>query len=124
MSASSSAEDFTIERLGEITLVSPSSALESLDPTLVEQAAGFMLEPLRDQELPLVVMDLARVDYFGSAFLSLLLRCWKLATVKGGLMVLCGVSDRGRELLRVTSLDQIWPIYGDRREAVEALLAD
>jgi anti-anti-sigma factor len=72
-----------------------------------------------------VVIDLARVDYFGSAFLQLLLRCWNLVTkVKGGQMVLCRVSQRARELLHLTSLDIIWPIYATRAEAMEALLSE
>ena len=37
-------------------------------------------------------------------------------------MVLAGVSRRATELLHLTSLDMVWPIYADRREAIEALL--
>ncbi len=124
MNSPDSQDDFTIERHGDVTLISASPALEQLDASLVDDAAALMLEPLRDQETPLVVVDLERVGYFGSVFLQLLLRCWKLATVKGGVMVLTGVSEPARELLRVTSLDMVWPIYGNRREAIEALLAD
>jgi anti-anti-sigma factor len=117
-------DDFAIERLGDVTLITASAALEHLDHTLVEQAAELMLEPLRGQPMPLVLVDLSRVDFFGSVFLGVLLRCWRLATGKGGTMVLAGVSDRARELLRITSLDIIWPIYKNRAEAMEALLAD
>ena len=48
------------------------------------------MDPLRTQEGPLVVFDLSGVDYFGSMFLAVLLRCWKLATAQGGMMVLVG----------------------------------
>jgi anti-anti-sigma factor len=68
-----------------------------------------------------VVFDLTQVDNFGSIFLALLIRCWKLVTSQGGTMALAGVNDRTRELLRVTSLDMVWPIYQSRREAIEAL---
>jgi anti-anti-sigma factor len=71
-----------------------------------------------------VVFDLTAVDYFGSMFLALLLRCWKLVQSKGGEMVLAGVSDRAKELLRITALDMVWPMYGTPREAMEALLTD
>jgi hypothetical protein len=47
-----------------------------------------------------------------------------LVQAKGGTMALSGVSARAKELLHLTSLDFVWPIYTDRREAVEALLAD
>jgi anti-anti-sigma factor len=119
-----SPDAFTIERRGELTLISATPALENLEFGLEEQAADCIMEPLRHQEGPLVVFDLSEVNYFGSVFLAVLLRCWKLALAQGGMMVLSGVSDRARELLRITSLDIVWPIYTNRREAIEALLSD
>jgi anti-anti-sigma factor len=124
MSTPHSQDVFTIERHGELTLVSATPALETLEFGLEEQAADLIMEPLRRQDTPLLVFDLSDVDYFGSMFLALLLRCWKLAQARGGMMALAGVSDRARELLRLTSLDIVWPIYGNRQEAMEALLAD
>lgn len=114
----------TIERHGDVTIMIPSPALEEMDPGLVERAADVMLAPMRNDSMSLLVIDLGRVDYFGSTFLSVLLRCWKQAQGKGGMMVLAGVSNRARELLRVTSLDMVWPIYDSRREAIETLEAD
>ncbi len=83
-----------------------------------------ILKPLRRQENPLIVFDLSRVDNFGSMFLALLIRCWRLALSQGGSMALSGVTERTRELLRVTALDTVWPIYDTRREAMDALLLD
>jgi anti-anti-sigma factor len=124
MNTPQSPDAFTIERHGELTLVSATPALESLEFGLEEQVAELIMKPLRNQEGPLVVFDLSKIDYFGSIFLALLLRCWKLSLSQGGMMVLSGVSDRARELLRITSLDMVWPIYSTRQEAMEALLAD
>jgi anti-anti-sigma factor len=119
-----SEDAFTIERHGEVTVVVASPSLEFMDATLVEPASELMLSSLRGREEPLVIVDLTRLDFFGSAFLQLLLKCWNFARRKGGQMVLAGVSTRARELLHITSLDIIWPIYGTRKEAVEALLSD
>jgi anti-anti-sigma factor len=124
MNTPSSPDAFTIERHGELTLVSATPTLESLDFALGEQVADLIMKPLRNQDSPLVVFDLSKVDFFGSMFLAVLLRCWKLALTQGGMMVLAGVSDRARELLRITSLDMVWPIYATRQEAIEALLTD
>jgi anti-anti-sigma regulatory factor len=41
--------------------------------------------------------------------------------INGSEMVLAGVSDRIRELLRLTNLDTLWAIYDTRKEALEAL---
>jgi anti-anti-sigma factor len=119
-----SEDAFTIERHGEVTVIVASPSLEFMDATLVEPASELMLSPLRGREEPLVIVDLTHLDFFGSAFLQLLLKCWNFARRKGGQMVLAGVSTRARELLHITSLDIIWPIYGTRQEAIEALLAD
>jgi anti-anti-sigma factor len=117
-------DDFTFETHGDITVIVPSPALENMDPTIVTEAAELLAHPLRELADPLVVVDLLQVPFFGSAFLSLLLKCWNVTTAKGGQMVLCNVSERARELLHMTSLDMVWPIYLDRREAFEALLSD
>jgi anti-sigma B factor antagonist len=124
MDQTQSPDVFTIERHGDLTLIAATPALESLEFGLEKQVASLVMSSLRRQESPLVVFDLNAVDYFGSMFLALLLRCWKLVQMKGGEMVLAGVSDRAKELLRITSLDMVWPIYATRREAIEALLTD
>lgn len=122
--ASLPSDTFTIERRGEVTVFVASPALESLEYSLATEAANFLLRPLDAQDVPLVVIDLSRVDYFGSVFLAILLRCWKLISGKGGMMALAGVSPRAMELLRMTSLDFVWPIYETRREAIDALLSE
>jgi anti-sigma B factor antagonist len=124
MDKSESTDVFTIERHGDLTLIAATPTLENLEFGLEEQVASLVIAPLRRQQAPLVVFDLSAVDYFGSMFLAILLRCWKLVQSKGGEMVLAGVSDRARELLRITALDMVWPMYGTRREAMEALSAD
>src|SRR5690349_9544513 len=65
-----SSDAFTIERHGELTLVSANPELETLEFGLEEQVAELIMRPLRDQDGPLVVFDLSEVDYFGSMFLA------------------------------------------------------
>jgi anti-anti-sigma factor len=124
MNTPQSPDLFTIARHGELILISATPALENLEFGLDEPIAELIMRPIRSQDSPLIVFDLSQVDYFGSMFLAVLLRCWKLALTQGGMMVLSGVSERARELLRITSLDMVWPIYATSQEAMEALLAD
>ena len=124
MTTSQPQDVFTIERRGDLTVISATPALESIAVGLEEQAADLIFEPLRRDPEPLLVFDLSQVDYFGSVFLGVMLRCWKLVQAKGGTMALAGVSARAKELLHLTSLDFVWPIYGDRREAIDALSAE
>ena len=120
----SSDEMFTIERHGDLTIITATRSLETIEFGLEEQVADMVLRPLRGQENPLIVFDLSQADNFGSMFLALLIRCWKLAMSQGGTMALSGVTDRTRELLRVTALDMVWPMYESKREVMEALLLD
>jgi len=124
MSVTDSRDVFTIEQHGEVTVIVASSVLEQMNDVLLSQATPLVLAPLRNRLGPLAVFDLAPVDYFGSSFLGLMLRAWKLIATRGGQMALSGVSERVRALLRLTSLDFLWPIYDSRREAIEALLSD
>ncbi|GIS61102.1 MAG: hypothetical protein CM1200mP2_33270 [Planctomycetaceae bacterium] len=87
---------------------------------LIEQAAEIVMKPLEETEVHWC-LDLSSVDYFGSVFLSLMLRCHKAVKPRGGELVLCGASPMASELLQVTALDTLWAIYSTREEAIEAL---
>jgi anti-sigma B factor antagonist len=117
-------EAFTIERRGDLTIITAACELERIEFGREEMVSELLLDPLRQQENPLIVFDLSRVEYFGSMYLAVLIRCWKLALSRGGTMALSGASERTRELLRITALDTVWPIYQTQREAIEALQLD
>lgn len=112
-----------IERHGDIAIIVPTADVEAMQWDLIEQAADIVLQPLKKEPASGVIVDLSQVAYFGSVFLSLLLRCHKLVKQQGNEMVLCGASERARELLKLTALDTLWAIYNDREEALEALAA-
>lgn len=114
-------EDFQLQWHGEIVVIVPASNVESMRWDLIEQAAEIVMTPLEDQEVPLVVFDLSDINYFGSVFLALLLRCHKLVKSRGGELVLCGASPMAQELLRVTALDTLWASYDTREEALDSL---
>jgi len=116
-----STNDFKLEWHGNTVVITPAANVESMRWDLIEQAADVVMEPLRDQEVPMVVFDLSDVGYFGSVFLALLLRCHKFVKSRGGELVLCGASKMAAELLRVTALDTLWAIYDTREQALDAL---
>ena len=114
-------DSFKIEWHGNVVVVVPVKSVESLNWDLVEQAADVIMDPLTTQEVPLVIVDLKDVGYFGSVFLALLLRCHKFLKRRGGELVLCGANDMARELLKITALDTIWAIYNTRSDAMQAI---
>ena len=114
-------ESFQIERRGDVAVIIPSPQIENMPENLIEQAAQVVLAPLKAKPPNGLIVDLHRVNFFGSVFISFLLRCHLLVKKQGAELVLCGVSEKSRELLRVMSLDTLWAIYADRTEALEAL---
>ena len=114
-------DSFEIEWHGSVVVVIPAKSVESLNWDLVEQAADVVMEPLATCEVPMVIVDLKDVGYFGSVFLALLLRCHKFLKRRGGELVLCGANEMARELLKITALDTIWAIYDTRKEAMQAI---
>src|SRR5689334_18490825 len=114
-------QSFQIERHGEIAVVIPSPKAEEMHETLIEQAAKLVVNSLREDPPAGIVVDLSHVNYFGSVFVSFLLRCHMLAKKQGSEVVLAGASEPARELLHVLDLQTIWALYKTRQEAIEAL---
>lgn len=114
-------QSFKIERHGEIAIVVPSAKVEEMHEALIEQAARMVVQALREDPPAGIVVDLSQVNYFGSVFVSFLLRCHSLAKKNGTEIVLAGPSEPARELLHLLDLETLWAIYNDRQEAVEAL---
>jgi len=85
-------EDFRFEWHGNTLVITPAANVEQMRWDLIEQAADIVMTPLVEQQAPIVIFDLGEVNYFGSVFLALLLRCHKYVRSRGGEMVLCGTS--------------------------------
>ena len=115
------AQEFQIERHGEIAVVTPSAKVEEMHETMIEQAAKLVVQSLRNDPPSGIAVDLSQVNYFGSVFVSFLLRCHSLAKRHGSEIVLAGPSEPARELLKLLDLETLWAIYDTRQEAIDAI---
>ena len=118
---SAAGEYFQIKRHGDVAVVIPSPEVETLAETTINTAAQVIIATLKSDPPSHVIVDLDGVRYFGSAFITFLLRCHLPVKQQGGELVLAGVNDRIRELLKTTNLDTIWALYDTRDEAMAAL---
>jgi anti-anti-sigma factor len=121
MTETNPTESFQVERRGDIVIITPASEVESMSEGLIQQAAEFVLAPFRSDPPAGIVVDLTQVKFFGSVFISFLLKCHMLVKRHGCELVLAGASDRIRELLHLTALDTLWALYETRAEALESL---
>ena len=87
----------------------------STAPLLQERLALVMAEPRAR-----VLVDLARLDYIGSAGFRILLLAAKRAQETGCRLVLCGISGRVRQLFDVGGFLELFSIAGTREEGVAA----
>jgi anti-anti-sigma factor len=114
-------EFFQVKRRGDIAVIVPSPQVEHLPETLLQPAAQLVLAPLKEDPPNQIIVDLSEVGYFGSAFITFLLRCHLLVKNRGSELVLAGVNPEIRELLRTTALDTLWALYDNAPEAIAAL---
>ena len=80
-----------------------------------------LLERFESSDLRNVVIDLEESPYFGTSMLQVMTALWKRVRARGGKMALCRVSNTGREILRVTRFDTLWPICDGRNEALQTV---
>ena len=117
-------QSFRVQWHGDIAVITPAAEVESMPENLIQQAAEIVLAPLRKTPPAGMVIDLSQVRFFGSVFISFLLKCHMLAKRHGTEVVLAGASPRARELLHLTALDTLWALYDNLDEAMEALGSD
>lgn len=83
-------QSFRIERHGEIAIVIPTPKVEEMHEALIDQAARMVVTSLHEDPPSGIVIDLSQVNYFGSVFVSFLLRCHREAKKLGSEIVLAG----------------------------------
>lgn len=108
-------------RQSGVTIVRAGPDYASFDDPPMREFGEALLREAAEADPPRVVIDLAEVDYVGSAFFELLVRAWKRLKPRGGIMALCEAQPFFLEVLRTTRLDSLWPSYPTRDEAVAAL---
>ena len=114
-------EYFQVKWHSDVAIIIPSPEVEQLPESLMQPAAQMLLTPMKEDPPMHLIVDLTGVRYFGSAFITFLLRCHEVAQQQGSELAVSGVTSRVRELLRVTAMDQIWSLYETRQEAIQAL---
>lgn len=111
---------FTFEQVDTTLIVIPRSHLSDILLEGVEESRE-LLEKAMQTDIETVVFDLQKVEYFATDFLSLMLKTWKRIRGRDARMVLAGVSGKGREVLAICQLDNLWPIFENRQAALDAI---
>jgi anti-anti-sigma factor len=112
---------FEIEVQDETLILIPWRSLREVDYLEIEASTREILDYLASTKLKNLVVDVGRMDYSSSTALGLFIRLAKAARSRHGRMAFCNVSAYEKEILHITHLDEVWPIYPSRQEAFDAV---
>lgn len=70
------------------------------------------------------IVDLSNVKYIDSSGLSAVLLAYKSCKAKKGLMVLCGLNDAVKSLIKISQLDTILSIVSTYEEARDLIMME
>ena len=108
---------FEIEQRGDLVVVTPLADLRELDYLQIEAGAQEIIRLLDSADVKDVILDFHKTDYYGSTALAFFVNLWKKVCSRQGRMAFCGVSEHERQILELTKLDTLWPIYDSCAEA-------
>jgi len=112
---------FARESHGKTLVLNPLMHLGSLhEPEIVHETED-VLTVLSQTSSTNLLIDLAQGTYLGTAMLGAIVKLWKHVALRGGKLALCNVSENVTQVLRLTKLQTVWPIYASRQEALAAL---
>ena len=104
-----------------VTVVTFGPAFDRISEDSIPAASEALLQAAGGESAK-VVVDLSHTQFFGSSFIESLFRGWnKLKTRPGAAFVLSGLNPYCLEVLEVTNLNHLWPIFPDRASAVASL---
>jgi anti-anti-sigma factor len=112
---------FARETLGSTVILNPLIHLGSLNEPEISLETQELLDFLNRSASANLVIDLANGDYLGTSMLGAIIKLWKRVSQRGGRLALCNVSESVVQVLRVTKLQTVWPIYATREQALTAI---
>lgn len=111
----------THHELNNVQVLSIAQGDLTISEDKVEEVSGQLLDYTVSIP-PQIVVDLQNVDFFGSSFIETLFRMWnRVKASPDGHFALCGLRPYCLEVLEVTNLNSVWPIYPDVETATKAI---
>lgn len=108
-------------RDGNVTIIVFGEELKHLDEVNVAEVGQKLLRVTESLPHPLMVLDLQATEFFGSSFIESLFRVWKKLNLKPAAKFgLAGLQPYCREVLEVTHLDKLWPLFDNPEAAAQA----
>jgi anti-anti-sigma factor len=111
-------EMIEVERLADTFVLTPRRNLRELE---FEEIRAELLRVANDPGARNVLVDFGHTDYFGSTAVGMLALLCLRVHARGGQMALCNLSAHEREILAITGMAGLCPVFALRQEAFRAL---
>lgn len=110
-----------ISQQGDVTVVMYGPDCDRITEDWIPETLQSLLAAVKGPR-PCLLIDLSHVQFFGSSFIEVLFRAWnRIQQQPGGRFALCGLTPNCAEVIEVTNLDRLWPMYPTREAALQAL---
>jgi anti-sigma B factor antagonist len=111
----------SVVKEGNVTVVIFGSGQRHLSEIGLEAIQTQLVGVAETARPPRLVLDMAATEFFGSSFIEVLFKVWReLNTQPEAKFAISGLQDHCREVLEITNLYKLWPIFVTRSEAVAA----
>lgn len=111
---------FPTETVDGIVFIAPKENVARLNGLDLASERTLLIDELRMSRVRGVVFDLANLGAFGSQMIGTLFLAWKEARENGAKMVLCHLSEVGRQILERSKLHTLWPVFATREQAFDS----
>ena len=109
--------DIKIDRVEDIIVIKPQG---EIDLHSSPQLRAILQDNIKDATLG-VLIDLGRVNYMDSSGLATLAEAFQVIKKEGKKMAICALTDTVKNILSITRLDEIFPVFGSQEEALKEL---
>jgi anti-sigma B factor antagonist len=93
-----------------------------MDPPVLEEIGTNLNKLVDEEDRRILILDFAKVEYLSSQAIGIVIALHrKLAALPHSKLLLCGVTPRLMELLRITRLDKVLTIKPTQNEAVNSV---
>lgn len=106
--------------VGHVLVVTPRRTVSSLAGDDLQAELSAILDRIAQPDVQAIVLDFGQTEYFSSMMLESLRRFDTKARAADVRMALCNVPAVGRETLRITHFDTLWPIFDSLEEAIRS----
>ena len=94
---------------------------DKFDASMSSDMKAWFVQEIGATQYRNLIFDLASVKYCDSSGLSAILVGNRLCQEKGGIFVMCNVSDHVFKLIRISQLDTVLNILPTKEEAIDAI---